>query len=346
MNNTTSLEKLGWQPFFQQQLHLEEIGTVIPARIIEQHKSMIDVAIESGILTLHLSNSMPSITVGDWILLDENKLFLRVLDRQSCFKRKAAGDRFTEQLITANVDTAFIVCSLNQDFNLNRIERYLSLVYEAGVEPVIVLSKLDLCPDPESFKDQVQALNSSLCVELVNGLDPSSTASLLPWFQPGRTIVMLGSSGSGKSTLTNNALGLEAQLTKTIREDDAKGRHTTTRRSLLSTDEGAMIIDTPGMREIQLSAHEDGIAETFADIETLSKACKFHDCQHESEPGCKVRIAIESGELDERRLSNYLKLSREQKFNAASISERRSSDKKTGRFYKKVIKESLKLKGR
>lgn len=268
------------------------------------------------------------------------------MERQSCFKRKAAGEIFTEQLIAANVDTAFIVCSLNQDFNLNRIERYLSLVYEAGVEPVIVLSKLDLCSDPDSYKDQVQNLNSGLCVELINGLDPSCTAKLLPWFQPGRTIVMLGSSGSGKSTLTNNLLGFEAQLTNTIREDDAKGRHTTTRRSLLTSNEGAMIIDTPGMREIQLSGHEDGVAETFSDIDKLSKECKFSDCQHESEPGCKVRKAIDNGELDERRLDNYLKLSREQAFNAASISERRSTDKKTGRFYKKVIKESLKLKGR
>jgi len=346
VNNTILLSKLGWQPFFQQQLLLEEVDSLIPARIIEQHKTIIEVATESGIKTLKLSNSMPPLTVGDWILLNENNIFSRLLERQSCFKRKAAGDKFTEQLIAANVDTAFIVCSLNQDFNLNRIERYLSLVYEAGVEPVIVLSKLDLCSDPESYQHQVQSLNSSLCVEMVNGLDTSSTSALQHWFQRGRTIVMLGSSGSGKSTLTNNLLGLDAQLTKAIREDDAKGRHTTTRRSLLMSNDGAMIIDTPGMREIQLSGHEDGVAETFADIEALSKKCKFSDCQHKSEPSCVVRKAIENGELDERRLSNYLKLSREQTFNAASISERRSSDKKTGRLYKKVIKESLKLKGR
>ena len=346
VNKATSLAKLGWQPFFQQQLLLEEVDSLTPARIIEQHKTIIEVATESGTKTITLSNSMPPLTVGDWILLDENDNFSRELERQSCFKRKAAGEKFTEQLIAANVDTAFIVCSLNQDFNLNRIERYLSLVYEAGAEPVIVLSKLDLCSDPESYKDQVQGLNSLLCVEMVNSLDSASVSTLYPWFQPGRTIVMLGSSGSGKSTLTNNLLGIDLQLTKAIREDDAKGRHTTTKRSLLTTPEGAMIIDTPGMREIQLSGHEDGVAETFADIDTLSKKCKFSDCQHESEPSCKVRDAIESGELDERRLNNYLKLSREQQFNAASISERRSSDKKTGRFYKKVIKESLKLKGR
>lgn len=346
MNNNTSLANLGWQPFFQQQLLLEELDSYLPARIIEQHKSIIEVATEAGILTLTINNSMPPFTVGDWILLDNENNFLRVLERQSCFRRKAAGAKVSEQLIAANVDTAFIICSLNQDFNLNRIERYLSLVYEAGAEPVIVLSKLDLCTDPESYKEQVQNLNSALCVEMINGLDALSVSVLHPWCQAGRTIVMLGSSGSGKSTLTNNLLGLEVQETSDIREDDAKGRHTTTRRSLLSMPEGAMIIDTPGMREIQLSGHEDGVAETFADIETLAKDCKFGDCQHESEPGCKVQSAIESGDLDERRLSNYLKLSREQAINAASIAERREKDKKTGRFYKKVIKESLKLKGR
>jgi ribosome biogenesis GTPase / thiamine phosphate phosphatase len=266
VNITTTLAKLGWQPFFQQQLLFEELDSSIPARIIEQHKTIIEVATASGIITLNLSNSMPPLTVGDWVLLDENNGFLRALDRQSCFKRKAAGDIFTEQLIAANVDTAFIVCSLNQDFNLNRIERYLSLVYEAGAEPVIVLTKLDLCSVPENYKDQIQALNSSLCVELVNGLNSDSTSTLHPWFQLGRTIVMLGSSSSGKSTLTNNLLGFDVQLTNTIREDDAKGRHTTTRRSLLSSNEGAMIIDTPGMREIQLSGHQDGVAEKPSQI--------------------------------------------------------------------------------
>ncbi|MBN4075415.1 MAG: ribosome small subunit-dependent GTPase A [SAR86 cluster bacterium] len=346
VNHKTSLAKLGWQPFFQQQLLLEELGSSKPARIIEQHKTIIEVATETGIKILNITKTMPPFTVGDWILLDESEIFSRVLDRQSCFRRKAAGAKNSEQLIATNVDTAFIVCSLNQDFNLNRIERYLSLVYEAGAEPVIVLSKLDLCPEPENYKDQVQNLNSSLCVELINGLDSSSVSALHPWCQTGRTIVMLGSSGSGKSTLTNNLLGLEAQLTKAIREDDAKGRHTTTRRSLLAMQEGAMIIDTPGMREIQLSGYEDGVTEAFADIDALSKNCKFSDCQHESEPGCKVRNALQSGELDERRLNNFLKLSREQAFNAASISERRSTDKKTVRFHKKVVKESLKLKGR
>ena len=346
MNNNTSLANLGWQPFFQQQLLLEELDSFTPARIIEQHKSIIEVSTEAGILTLTINNSMPPFTVGDWILLDEENNFSKVLDRQSCFRRKAAGEKVAEQLIAANVDTAFIVCSLNKDFNLNRIERYLSLVYEAGAEPVIVLSKLDLCADPESYKEQVQNLNSALCVEMTNGLDSLSVSALHPWCKTGRTIVMLGSSGSGKSTLTNMLLGLEVQVTKAIREGDAKGRHTTTRRSLLSMPEGGMIIDTPGMREIQLSGYENGVAETFADIEALAKDCKFGNCQHDSEPGCKVRFALENGELDERRLSNYLKLSREQAFNAASISERRSADKKTGRYYKKVISESFKLKGR
>lgn len=344
--HNNSLATLGWRPFFQQQLLLEELDSLTPARIIEQHKTLIEVATETGTKSISTTAAMPSFTVGDWVLLDNENNFSKVLDRQSCFRRKAAGEKASEQLIAANVDTAFIVCSLNQDFNLNRIERYLSLVYEAGAEPVIVLSKLDLCAEPENYKEQVQKLNSSLCVEMINGLDSQSVSTLHPWCKSGSTIVMLGSSGSGKSTLTNRLLGIEAQETSSIREDDAKGRHTTTRRSLLSTPDGAMIIDTPGMREIQLSGHEEGVAETFADIEALAKACKFSDCQHESEPGCMVINALESGDLNERRLSNYLKLSREQALNAATIAQRREADKKTGRFYKKVIKESLKLKGR
>ncbi len=342
----TSLADLGWRPFFQQQLSLEDLELFSPARIIEQHKSQIDIICESDIFAVPTTSSMPPLTVGDWILLDENRHFSRLLERQSCFKRKSPGTKIAEQLIATNVDTAFIVCSLNQDFNLNRIERYLSIVYEAGVEPVIVLSKADLCSEPEDFKDQVQQLNSALCVELVNALDADSVSVLQAWCQPGNTIVMLGSSGAGKSTLTNRLMGNEAQETNAIREDDGKGRHTTTRRSLLRMPGGALIIDTPGMREIQLSGNEEGLAETFSDIEDLAMTCRFADCQHEAEPGCKVRAAIDNGELDERRLDNYLKLSREQALNAASIAERRGTDKKLGRYYKKVIKESLKLKCR
>jgi ribosome biogenesis GTPase len=344
MNKTTSLTELGWQPFFQQQLSLEEWDSVTPARIIEQHKSLVEVESENSKQTLSIRPDMPALTVGDWILLDTTGHFIRALERKSCFRRKAAGSKIAEQLIASNIDTAFIVCSMNEDFNLNRIERYLSIIHEAGSTPVVVLSKADLCPDPEYFREQIRELDSQLCVESINCLDKDSAATLLPWCQPGETVVMLGSSGSGKSTLTNTLLGETVQKTNAIREDDAKGRHTTTSRSLLKMPNGAMIIDTPGMRELQLLDSETGIAHTFPDIEELASECRFNDCQHNNEPGCKVLAALESGKLDERRLKNYSKLLREQALNSATLAERRADDKKIGGYYKKVISESVKFK--
>lgn len=327
---------MGWQPFFQQQLSLEEWDTVTPARVVEQHKSKIEIVCEQGRQTLPITGSTPTLTVGDWVLLESDGRLLRVMERQSCFRRKAAGRQIAEQLLAANVDTAFIVCSLNDDFNLNRIERYLSVVNDAGAEPVVVLTKMDLCDQADEMRAQVQQLDSLLCVETVNSKEASSVEALLSWCRPGQTIVMLGSSGAGKSTLTNALLGEELQAIGEIREEDEKGRHTTTHRSLLSMPSGAMIIDTPGMRELQLADCEAGVAATFADIEDLANRCKFTDCAHQTEPGCAVRQAIESGELDQRRFDNYGKLSREQAFNAASIAERRAGDKSTVKYHKKV----------
>jgi ribosome biogenesis GTPase len=344
LNTTTSLNNLGWLPFFQQQLSLEEWDNVVPARVIEQHKSILEVETENGRQNLGIKPDMPALTVGDWILLDNENQFIRALERKSCFVRKAAGSKVAEQLISANIDTAFIVCSLNEDFNLNRIERYLSIVHEAGSTPVIVLSKHDLCPNPEYYLEQCQNLDSQLCVETVNCLDEKSVAALLPWCDAGKTIVLLGSSGSGKSTLTNTLLGKVVQKTNAIREDDSKGRHTTTSRSLLKMPNDAMIIDTPGMRELQLLDSEAGIAHTFSDIDELAKNCRFHDCQHSNEPGCKVIEALDSGILDQRRFNNYSKLLREQAINSATLAERRADDKKRGNYYKKVISESVKLK--
>lgn len=341
-----SLGELGWQPFFQQQLSMEEWDAATPARVVEQHKSELEVATEAGARTLEITHAMPPLTVGDWILLDDDGLFLRDLERKSCFSRKAPGSKLSRQLIAANVDTAFIVCSMNEDFNLNRIERYLSVVNNAEAEPVVVLSKIDLCADPQALSQQVQALDNMLCVVSVNSLSSDSVSQLMPWCNSGKTVVLLGSSGAGKSTLSNRLLDDERQDTGSIREGDAKGRHTTTRRSLLKMPAGAMILDTPGMRELQLADCEDGIANTFSDIIDLADDCRFGDCQHGNEPGCAVQAAIETGALDERRLSNYLKLSREQALNSASLAQRRASDKDLSKYYKRTQGEAKKLKGR
>ena len=209
MSKISSLAGLGWRPFFQQQLSLEEWDLALPARIFEQHRSEIEVATCAGRQVLGVSPSMPTLAVGDWVLLDHQGGFLRALDRQSCFRRKAAGSRVSEQLLGANIDSAFIVCSLNEDFNLNRIERYLSVVNNAGAEPVIVLTKMDLCPDPSSLAASVQALDPLLCVVAVNSLSPDTVALLRPWCGAGRTVALLGSSGAGKSTLGNTLLGID-----------------------------------------------------------------------------------------------------------------------------------------
>lgn len=343
-SNSLSLAELGWQPFFQQQLGLEELDVLTPMRLVEQYRQEVELMGEAGELQLALLASMPQMVVGDWVLVNESGGFERLLERSTCFRRVAAGHQKQEQLIAANVDTAFIVCSLNDDFNLNRIERYLAMVHDAGAEPVVVLSKKDLCDQVEDRLAQVRSLAPLLAIEAVNSLEEESTEVLSPWCRPGHTIVMLGSSGAGKSTLTNTLLGEEKQATAAIREDDSKGRHTTSSRSLISMAGGAMLLDTPGMRELQLVDMQAGVATTFADIEELARGCRFNDCQHHSEPGCAVRAAIESDDLDERRLLNYEKLMREQAHNAASLAERRASAKSLGKFYKKTIDQSVRNK--
>jgi ribosome biogenesis GTPase len=276
-------------------------------------------------------------TVGDWVILNHQQQFSRLLERRSLFSRKAAGSKVAEQLIAANVDTVFIVCSLNHDFNLSRIERYLALINEADVEPVIVLTKADLCDDADELKAQVQKLDPLLMVESVNGLDESDVAKLMSWCGEGQTVAFIGSSGVGKSTLVNTLLGEQEQATGGIREDDSKGRHTTTSRSIHLLPSGGILMDTPGMREIQLADCEAGVSETFADVEALADNCRFNDCQHQTEPGCAVQAAIEDGSLELRRFTNYQKLLREQAHNGASLAEQRAQNKQFGKMVRSIV---------
>ncbi len=350
MSDFAALAKLGWQAYFQQQLSLDDWEYATAARVVEQHRSQLTLATvtANGIehITLAITESMPALVVGDWVLLDKSGKFQSVLERKTLFQRKAAGTQVKPQLISANIDTAFIVSSMNEDFNLNRLERFLALVNESGAEPVVILSKADEVDSPEDYVTQVQALDPGLAVEAINGLDADSVSQLDVWMAGGTTIGVLGSSGVGKSTLINTLLGEARQSTSGIREDDAKGRHTTTRRSLITLPNGALILDTPGMREIQLAECKEGIATTFADIEELALSCKYGDCQHQSEPGCAVLEAVEQGDLDERRLLNYQKILREEALNSASLMEKRAKDKALGKFYKHTLNESRKLKGR
>ncbi len=268
----TLLARLGWQPYFQQQLHSDGWEHCVPARVISQERSVLSVTGEGFDCALPILPSMPAMTVGDWVLLDAERRFRRLLERSSLFERKAAGTGNAAQLIAANVDTLFVVSSLNQDFNLNRIERYLVLAHEARVQVVVVLTKEDLCADPQEQVAQVSALGTGLLALAVNALDQESVRKLAPWCGPGQTLAFMGSSGVGKSTLVNTLLGETVQSTQAIRGDDDKGRHTTTRRSLHMLAEGGLLLDTPGMRELQLFACEEGIEETFADVGALAFA--------------------------------------------------------------------------
>lgn len=324
-----ALNQLGWQPFFQQQLTLEDYEKAHAARITEHHRSQYVLAGEQGTVTLEILSSMPSMTVGDWVLLDDENHFVRQLDRSSLFVRKGAGSKVKEQFIAANVDTAFVVSALDNDFSLNRIERYLTLCADASVEPVVILTKRDLANEDEANDriHAVQKLSPLLSVEAVNALDSSTAKILAPWLKAGKTLVVMGSSGVGKSTLVNTLMGDEVQATGGIRESDSKGRHTTTSRSLHCLASGAVLLDTPGMRELQIFDSEEGLNTLFADIKSLEAQCRFSDCQHYNEPGCAIRKALESGQLDQRRLDNYLKLQDEDARNTATIAVKRAKQK-------------------
>lgn len=340
MNSQFTLPQLGWQAYFQQQLTLEDYQTNRIARVAAHHRSSYELLTESGKISIDIHHAMPLMTVGDWLLIDSAERFVRLLDRHSLFKRKAAGSRAEEQLIAANIDTVFVVSSLNQDFNLNRIERYLSIANEAGVEAVVILTKADLCQDAELKRTEVQSLDSMLMIEVVNSLDPSSIAPLQGWCKQGQTVAFIGSSGVGKSTLVNTLLHEETQQTGTIREDDSKGRHTTTSRTLHLMPSGALLLDTPGMRELQLTDCQSGVSETFSDIEAYANQCRFSDCQHQGEPGCAVNQALLSGLLDQRRVDNYFKLMREQARNSATLAQKRAASKQLSKLYRSVQNEN------
>ena len=335
-----TLTQLGWNNLFQTQLTLEELEINMVARISEHHRSGYTLLSEQGEITLPVHKSLPVLAVGDWIVLNQQAQFIRLLDRQSLFSRKAAGTKITEQLIAVNVSTLFIVCSLNDDFNLSRIERYLAIAHEADVEPVIVLTKADLCSDCDDKRAQVQSIDSMLMIEVVNALDASQCQRLSTWCSQGKTVAFMGSSGVGKSTLVNSLIGDVTQSTGGIRENDSKGRHTTTSRSLHLLASGAVLIDTPGMRELQIHDCADGVEQTFCDIQALVEQCRFGDCQHTNEPGCAIVKALNEERIDTRRVNNYLKLMKEQERNSASLAQQRSKDKQFTKFCRNVQSEN------
>lgn len=257
--------------------------------------------------------------VGDWVLFerynkDSQAQIKDVLDRQSQISRNQAGKKEEEQIIAANIDIIFIVTSLNQDFNKRRLERYLTIAWDSGAKPIIILNKSDLCNNIEHFKSEIEDIAFGTEYIVSSCVNDEGIVEIRKALKPDKTAVLIGSSGVGKSSIINLLLGEKKQNIKEIREDDARGRHTTTNRELFLLPEGGVIIDTPGMREIQLWVDEDSLDSVFSEIDQFASDCKFNDCSHTHEPGCAVKDAVKTGELSQDRLDNYFKMKREIKY--------------------------------
>jgi ribosome biogenesis GTPase / thiamine phosphate phosphatase len=319
------LRSIGWRPVpAGPRSEVDAFGTPRMARVIAQHRN--GYRVHDG-LTEFAAQPAPRFlrraadpqlrpAVGDFVLIGDERppVIQQILQRRTILIRAAAGERYQQQIIATNIDYVFVIMGLDGDFNPRRVERYLLLIQGSGAMPIIILTKVDKV-DNATFDDAVAALRGVLpaTVEVrgVNAKDRTSVASLLPYLQPGDTAVLVGSSGAGKSTLTNTLLGVERQATNDVRENDSRGRHTTTHRALIALESGGCLIDTPGMRELKMTGSEDLADGGFADIEALALECRFGDCTHQTEPGCAVRAALESGAIDGARIESYMKLQSE-----------------------------------
>jgi len=279
--------------------------------------------------------------VGDWVALDaQGKQILDVLPRTALLKRAAAGEHYQQQLIAANIDHVLLISGMDADFNAKRIERYLLLIDASGARPVVVLTKRDVCENPEYYLEQLQALiGDRVPVFALNAKSPEDAAVLHPYLGTGKSVVLVGSSGAGKSTLTNTLLGIQKMKTQSVRETDAKGRHTTTHRALIALPQGGCLIDTPGMRELKLSGDERFDEGLFAEFDVLAGQCRFSDCSHGNEPGCAVQAAIAAGQLSLERYQHFCKLKDERDAAAMTLADRRASDRETQVKFSKRLKD-------
>ncbi|AKG53825.1 GTPase-like protein [Dehalogenimonas sp. WBC-2] len=349
------LARLGWGTFFQEKFDvLNEPGTV-PARVISESKGSCQLITADGELTgviagklrRHggLDNVFPA--VGDWVavkpLPGEDKGIIQVvLPRKSKFSRKVAGELTAEQVVSANVDNVFIVSGLDggRNFNLRRIERYLVLAWNSGAVPVIVLNKIDICHDVNDYISAVQSIAPGVAIHPVSAKERLGLDILRSYLTEGRTAAFLGSSGAGKSALVNALLGSERQQTGEVRGDDRQGRHTTTKRELILLADGGIVIDTPGMREIQIWGSEEDLQGAFGDIEAMALDCRFNNCRHESESGCAVLEALNNGHLHPSRLESYHKIKKELLFLAAKEDQNsRLQEKMRGKRFSKMVKQ-------
>lgn len=322
-----TLDDWGWSPFFAENFEPYADRGLLPARVIRGEKNYFRVWTAEGELTVRFAGKVRHRAggradlpvVGDWVAVEpqpgDRGIIHALLPRKSSFARNLPGrrkgkgqERIEQQVIAANVDLVLIVTGLDRDYNLRRIERYLTLVGGSGAEALILLNKADLCDDPERCLTEVETIAGETPIHTCTATDPARLEFLFDYLRPGHTLALLGSSGVGKSTILNGLLGEQRQKIGAVSDAVGKGRHTTTHRELFLLPGGGILMDNPGMRELHLWGEEEDLAESFTDIEQLATACKFNDCAHRSEPGCAVRSAVEAGELSESRLASYHKL--------------------------------------